>query len=49
MFFTLLEHEILMRSYDEYEHFFRKLKSNTTIAAKEKVMSWDKIADQVNV
>ena len=34
-FFTTLELEILMRSYGEFEHVFRK-KCNTTAAAKER-------------
>ena len=46
-FFTNLELEILMRSYDEFQHVFRK-KCNTAAAAKEKEMAWENIAARVN-
>ncbi|XP_059215854.1 uncharacterized protein LOC131993817 [Centropristis striata] len=46
-YFTAVELEILMQSYGEYEHIFRR-KSNTAAAAKERETAWEKIAARVN-
>ena len=46
-FFTPLELEILMRSYGEFEHVFRR-KCNTDAAAKERETAWENIAAWVN-
>ncbi len=47
VFFTPLEPEILMGSYGEFEHVFRK-KCNTAAAAKEREAAWENIAARVN-
>ena len=46
-FFTPLELEILMRSYGEFEHVFRR-KCNTAAAAKERETAWENIGARVN-
>ncbi|KAK0147215.1 hypothetical protein N1851_013368 [Merluccius polli] len=46
-FFTNLELEMLMRSYGEFQHVFRK-KCNTAAAAKERETAWENIAARVN-
>ncbi|KAK0149797.1 hypothetical protein N1851_009452 [Merluccius polli] len=46
-FFTNLELEILMCSYGEFQHVFRK-KCNTPAAAKERETAWENIAARVN-
>ncbi|XP_070832595.1 uncharacterized protein [Chaetodon trifascialis] len=46
-FFTALELEILMCSYSEFQHVFRK-KCNTAAAAKERETAWENIAARVN-
>ena len=47
MFFTQLELEILMHSYGEFEHVFRR-KCNTAAAAKERETGWEIIAARVS-
>ncbi|XP_047440340.1 fibrinogen-like protein 1 [Mugil cephalus] len=46
-FFTNLELEILMRSYGEFQHVFKK-KCNTAAAANERQTAWESIAARVN-
>ncbi|KAK0155391.1 hypothetical protein N1851_002189 [Merluccius polli] len=46
-FFTNLQLEILMCSYGEFQHVFRK-KCNTAAAAKERETAWENIAARVN-
>lgn len=46
-FFTPPELEVLMTSFAEHEHIFKK-KSNTAAASKERKLAWQKIADRVN-
>ena len=46
-FFAPLELDISIRSYDEFEHVFRK-KCNTAAAAKERETAWENIAARVN-
>ncbi|XP_041653887.1 uncharacterized protein LOC121516593 [Cheilinus undulatus] len=46
-YFTMLELEILMKSYSEYEHIFRR-KSNTAAAAREREAAWEDIAARIN-
>ena len=46
-YFTPIELEVLMTSYDDYKSVFVK-KSNTKVAAKEREAAWGKIADRVN-
>ena len=46
-FFTPLEVEILMRSYSEFEHVFRR-KCNTAAAAKERETALENISARVS-
>ena len=46
-FFSPAEQEVLMRAYQDYRPIFL-MKSNTTVASKEREMAWQKIADRVN-
>lgn len=46
-FFTPPELDLLMRTYGEFEHVFKK-KCNTAAAAKEREAAWEKIAARVN-
>ena len=46
-FFTPMALEILMRSYGEFEHVFRR-KCNTAAAAKAREAAWENIGAQVN-
>ncbi|XP_034562575.1 uncharacterized protein LOC117829128 isoform X2 [Notolabrus celidotus] len=46
-FFTPLELDILIRSYGEFEHVFKK-KSNTAAGAKQRETAWENIAARVN-
>uniref|UniRef100_A0A1A8Q198 Myb-like domain-containing protein n=1 Tax=Nothobranchius rachovii TaxID=451742 RepID=A0A1A8Q198_9TELE len=46
-YFTPLEQEVLLQTYEEYGHVFSK-KSNTAAASKERKAAWEKIAARVN-
>uniref|UniRef100_A0A1A7WR44 Myb/SANT-like DNA-binding domain-containing protein n=2 Tax=Iconisemion striatum TaxID=60296 RepID=A0A1A7WR44_9TELE len=46
-YFTSLEQDVLLQTYEEYGHVFRK-KSNTAAASKERKAAWEKIAARVN-
>ncbi|XP_067444724.1 nuclear apoptosis-inducing factor 1-like [Thunnus thynnus] len=46
-FFSPLELEILIRSYGEFQHIFKR-KCNTAAAAKERETAWENIAARVN-
>ena len=46
-FFTNVELEILMRSYDDFQHVFKK-KCNAAAAKKERQTAWENIAARVN-
>ncbi|XP_075327303.1 uncharacterized protein LOC142384881 [Odontesthes bonariensis] len=46
-YFTNIELEILVRSYSEFEHVFKK-KCNTAAGAKEREAAWENIAARVN-
>lgn len=46
-FFIPLKLEILMRSYGEFEHVYRR-KCNTAAAAKQRETAWENIGARVN-